>query len=164
LVVKPGREETVFLKMKILVTTVLTMELSVKTWKDEESQFKESRLLFTTRSQLSTKLDPDDLNVDELLKKEPIGRGSFGDVYKGEYSGREVAIKILKKPKKTSAMFFEKLFRNEVFTMEKLRHNAIVSFIGAVDFPGRFMIVTEFCKYGNLYKAMKGTLKNSTSP
>ena len=46
-------------------------------------------------------------------------------------------------------------FIEEVSMMEKLRHDNIVEFIGAVRFPGNFAIVTEFCPYGSLDKAMK---------
>lgn len=59
--------------------------------------------------------DPDEIT----LEKPPIGDGSFGTVYKGDWRGQQVAIKILKNQHPLEAEL--KDFENEVRTMEKLK-------------------------------------------
>ena len=51
--------------------------------------FNEVQISFTT--QLSTKLDPNELNEEEVL-----GEGSFGTIYRGIFRGQKVAIKKMK--------------------------------------------------------------------
>jgi len=148
-VMNPGKQETVTVKMKILCTTTLKMELSIKTWKDEGTEFKEAIIPFCTESALSSRLDPHELKIEER-----IGEGSFDVVHKGDYRGIPVAIKARKNNDFTSAIMKED-FISEVKMMESLRHPAIVVFVGAVHVTDKLMVVTELCQYGDLFSAMK---------
>ncbi|KAH1152122.1 hypothetical protein GYH30_045560 [Glycine max] len=56
-----------------------------------------------------------------------IGKGGFGEVYKGNLSdGRQIAVKRLSKSSKQGA----KEFKNEVLLIAKLQHRNLVTFIG----------------------------------
>jgi len=146
---KGGAEEKLVATLQILCTTKLEIEISVKTWKEGGKKYKDARLSFATESQLTTKLDPDELKRDDV-----IGEGAFGSVYSGRYRGQDVAIKVLKyQDCMTPDMLND--FKSEVDMMEKLRHNAILGFIGAVHLPGHLSIVTELCPYGSFLSAMK---------
>ena len=66
-VLEAGAEEVVEIKMKVLCTTALRMEFLIKTWKNEEFQYKEARLPFETESELSTSLDPAELKFGKKI-------------------------------------------------------------------------------------------------
>ena len=134
--------------LRILCTTKLEVEFGVRAWKDKAKRYKEARLCFATESQLTTRLDP-----EELKREDVIGDGAYGAVYSGTYRGMDVAIKVLKHQEYvTDEMKAE--FASEVDMMEKLRHSAILNFVGAVHIPGQLAIVTELCPFGSLFSAM----------
>ena len=147
--VAPGATERVAVTLTILCTTKLEVQFALKTWRDRARRYKDARLLFETESQLTTRLDPDELKRDDV-----IGDGAYGIVYSGRYRGMDVAIKVLKYQEYvTDQMKAE--FAAEVDMMEKLRHSAILNFVGAVHIPGQLQIVTELCPYGSFLSAMK---------
>ena len=89
-VLSAGNEEKVTLTLEILCTTKeLDLELSIKTWINEGPQFKEVILSFKRESKLWKKLDTNELTMGDM-----IGRGGFGLVFKGNYRGRTVEIKV----------------------------------------------------------------------
>ena len=149
-VIRAGKEETVAIRLTVLCTTRVKMELSIKTWQDvESSEFKEATRVFVLDSQPSTKLDP-----DELIRGEEIGRGGFCAVFQGIYRGNRVAIKdIINR----DFMSFDdiKQYEKEAAAMERYRHESIAHFVGAVHILGSQAFVSEFCRYGSLEDAMK---------
>ena len=70
--------------IKPLCTTSLedTIRLVTVNMKKGTEIFNEVHISFTT--QLSTKLDP-----NELIEEEVLGKGSFGTVYKGTFRGQK---------------------------------------------------------------------------
>ena len=79
-----------------------------------------------------------------------VGRGRFGEVWKGRWRGEEVAVKIFS-PKEESSWYREAEFYQTVL----LRHDHILGFIAA-DIRGtgpdiQLLIITEYHKYGSLY-------------
>jgi len=148
-VVPAGTKKKVRIEMTILCTTTLRMAFSVKTWKDQESQYKETILPFETESQLTSSLDP-----DELEKKTQIDEGYLCRVYKGRYRGMKVAIEVYERRADMSLRSFDRTFRDEIKILDGFRHPAIVNFIGAAHVANTFQIVTEFCQYGSLTNAM----------
>ncbi|KAJ8304367.1 hypothetical protein KUTeg_017950 [Tegillarca granosa] len=86
---------------------------------------------------------PKDLFVGEL-----IGKGEFGDVYKGRYKDHQVAIKQLKD--KNSAQTFLK----EASVMTSVRHPNLVQLIGVV-IADTIQLVTEFMGKGNLVEYLR---------
>ncbi|KAL5569551.1 hypothetical protein UlMin_026126 [Ulmus minor] len=94
-----------------------------------------------------------DIHSNKLLLKEKIGSGSFGTVYRADWHGSDVAVKILKEQDFHAKNFEE--FLKEVAIMKHLRHPNIVSFIGAITQPPNLAIVTEYLSNGCLYKLLQ---------
>ena len=150
-VVVPARGSVeVCARLTLLCTTKVRLALGVKVWKARAAECRALRLEFATESQLTTRLDPDEVQRDDDV----IGNGAYGIVYSGTYRGMDVAVKVLKNQDCLMPYMVED-FDREVAMMEKLRHIAIVSFIGAVHIPGHLQIVTELCPYGALLPAMQ---------
>ncbi|EMD35072.1 hypothetical protein CERSUDRAFT_116566 [Gelatoporia subvermispora B] len=77
-----------------------------------------------------------------------LGAGSFGNVYKGNYLGVDVAIKeVLPSSDYDVAKYFEREWR----LMKEARHPNVVLYLGLSRAPdGRIFIVSEFIECGNL--------------
>lgn len=79
-----------------------------------------------------------------------LGAGSFGNVYKGNYLGIDVAIKeVLPSNDYDVAKYFEREWR----LMKECRHPNVVLYLGlsrAPDPDGRIFIISEFIDGGNL--------------
>ncbi|XP_028786918.1 probable serine/threonine-protein kinase SIS8 isoform X2 [Neltuma alba] len=81
---------------------------------------------------------------------EDITLGSYGEVYRGEWHGTEVAVKRFL----DQDIYGESLeeFISEVRIMKRLRHPNVVLFMGAITKPPNLSIVTEFLPRGSLYR------------
>ncbi|KAJ4957448.1 hypothetical protein NE237_024559 [Protea cynaroides] len=80
---------------------------------------------------------------------ERIGLGSYGEVYRADWHGTEVAVKkFLDQDFSGDAL---EQFRCEVRIMLRLRHPNVVLFMGAVTRPPNLSILTEFLPRGSLY-------------
>ncbi|XP_022766314.1 probable serine/threonine-protein kinase SIS8 isoform X3 [Durio zibethinus] len=86
----------------------------------------------------------------EISLGERIGLGSYGEVYRGEWHGTEVAVKKFLDQDISGESLEE--FKSEVLIMKKLRHPNVVLFMGAVTRPPNLSIVTEFLHRGSLYR------------
>ncbi|OSX57946.1 hypothetical protein POSPLADRAFT_1076094 [Postia placenta MAD-698-R-SB12] len=77
-----------------------------------------------------------------------LGSGSFGNVYKGNYLGIDVAIKeVLPSNDYDVAKYFEREWR----LMKEARHPNVVLYLGLSQAPdGRIFIISEFIEGGNL--------------
>ncbi|RDX74280.1 Serine/threonine-protein kinase CTR1, partial [Mucuna pruriens] len=87
---------------------------------------------------------------DDLRIKERIGAGSFGTVYRAEWHGSDVAVKVL-----TVQDFHDdqlKEFLREVAIMKRVRHPNVVLFMGAVTKRPHLSIVTEYLPRGSLFR------------
>ncbi|PPD84267.1 hypothetical protein GOBAR_DD18777 [Gossypium barbadense] len=87
---------------------------------------------------------------EEITLGERIGLGSYGEVYRGEWHGTEVAVKKFLDQDISGEPLEE--YKSEVLLMEKLRHPNVVLFMGAVTRPPNLSIVTEFLHRGSLYR------------
>ncbi|XP_073270471.1 probable serine/threonine-protein kinase SIS8 isoform X2 [Primulina huaijiensis] len=81
---------------------------------------------------------------------EDITLGSYGEVYRGDWHGTEVAVKRFLDQDKIGESLEE--FKSEVLIMKRLRHPNVVLFMGAVTRPPNLSIVTEFLPRGSLYR------------
>ncbi|OIW17521.1 hypothetical protein TanjilG_22633 [Lupinus angustifolius] len=98
----------------------------------------------------------DDIDVSEceipwedLVIGERIGLGSYGEVFRADWNGTEVAVKKFLDQDFSGDALSE--FKREVRIMLRLRHPNIVHFIGAVTRPPNLSIITEFLPRGSLY-------------
>ncbi|XP_076134824.1 megakaryocyte-associated tyrosine-protein kinase isoform X3 [Alosa pseudoharengus] len=76
------------------------------------------------------------LDMDKLILGASIGEGEFGEVYKGEYMGQQVAVKNIKCDVTAQA------FLSETAVMTKLQHKNLVRLLGVILQNGLY-IVTE---------------------
>eukprot|EP00039_Didymoeca_costata_P009576 m.126930 g.126930 ORF g.126930 m.126930 type:complete len:1008 (-) comp14532_c0_seq1:96-3119(-) len=91
------------------------------------------------------------INYESIrLSNEPIGEGSYGIVYKGDWHG-PVAVKLFKMDNPTDKEI--QAFKNEVSALRRTRHRNILLFIGAcVDRTQPLAIVTQWWDGTNLYE------------
>ncbi|XP_054821533.1 probable serine/threonine-protein kinase SIS8 isoform X2 [Prosopis cineraria] len=87
---------------------------------------------------------------EDITLGERIGLGSYGEVYRGEWHGTEVAVKRFLDQDISGESLEE--FISEVRIMKRLRHPNVVLFMGAVTKPPNLSIVTEFLARGSLYR------------
>ncbi|KAI3910430.1 hypothetical protein MKX01_034824 [Papaver californicum] len=87
---------------------------------------------------------------EEITSGERIGLGSYGEVYRGDWHGTEVAVKKFLDQDISGDALEE--FRSEVRIMKRLRHPNVVLFMGAVTRAPNLSIVTEFLPRGSLYR------------
>ncbi|GLT45494.1 hypothetical protein SLA2020_193230 [Shorea laevis] len=93
-----------------------------------------------------------EIQWEEITLGERIGLGSYGEVYRGEWHGTEVAVKRFLDQHISGESLEE--FRSEVQIMKKLRHPNVVLFMGAVTRAPNLSIVTEFLPRGSLYRLL----------
>lgn len=91
-----------------------------------------------------------DIPWEEITMGERIGLGSYGEVYRGEWHGTEVAVKRFLLQDISGESLEE--FKSEVQIMRRLRHPNVVLFMGAITRPPNLSIVTEFLPRGSLYR------------
>ncbi|KAK8949608.1 Serine/threonine-protein kinase EDR1 [Platanthera zijinensis] len=89
---------------------------------------------------------------EDLVIGERIGLGSYGEVYRADWNGTEVAVKKFLDQDFYGDALDE--FRSEVRIMRRLRHPNVVLFMGAVTRPPNLSIVSEFLPRGSLYKIL----------
>jgi len=95
-----------------------------------------------------------DILLSELMTKDRVGGGAFGDVYYGEWRGVTVAIKKIKGELSDSALAD---FRSEVKVMQNLKpHPHIIQLLGAhTTDPKKLCLVTEYFPNGSLDAYLK---------
>ena len=110
------------------------------------------------------------LNFQDITIERPIGEGSWGRVYKGNWNQTEVAVKILldtstgnEANATQSALMAPNnpimaRLEQEANIMTNLHHPNIVQFLGVTVFPAA--LVTEFCGRGSLTSVLQGANGN----
>lgn len=93
-----------------------------------------------------------DIRWEDLQIGERIGIGSYGEVYRAEWNGTEVAVKKFLDQDFSGEALAQ--FKCEVEIMLRLRHPNVVLFMGAVTRPPHFSILTEFLPRGSLYRLL----------
>ncbi|XP_022750095.1 serine/threonine-protein kinase EDR1-like [Durio zibethinus] len=89
---------------------------------------------------------------EDLQIGERIGIGSYGEVYRADWNGTEVAVKKFLDQDFSGDALVQ--FKCEVEIMLRLRHPNVVLFMGAVTRSPHFSILTEFLLRGSLYKLL----------
>ncbi|KAL7717342.1 Serine-threonine protein kinase [Entamoeba marina] len=143
---KPDTGVPVHFSLTMLCTTSVKDEIGVVAMSMDEDLKETAKISLVIESDLSTKLDHTEIQLDLPA----IGEGAFGMVFKGTYRGQKVAVKKMKARNLTEEQ--EKEFKHEVNMLTQYRHQTIVNLIGAVYTEGEISIVTEFADFGSLSK------------
>jgi serine/threonine protein kinase len=92
-----------------------------------------------------------------LRRRNFIGRGAFGEVYKGDLDGQSVAVK---KPVDDSDGVHNDQFANEVIIQSRVIHKNIVRLIGCCLEVDKPMLVYEFLSKGSLDDVLHGSRRD----
>lgn len=98
-----------------------------------------------------------ELDLPQLTQTDLLGRGNYGEVYRGKYGQRDVAIKCMKTDNKNRVSNVDK-FLDEAKIMRDLSHKNIVRLYGVCTNEGPILIVTEFMANGCLLNYLRDGL------
>jgi len=148
--VAPGETKSVTFTLKLNCTVDIQLSIPACIW---EKGSKESVICFLETEifgELSLFLNP-----EEIIRGKEVGHGSFGDVFQGFYRGTMVAVKNIKFLPEYSREEIISSFEKEVDVLSKLRHPAIVLFVGSSRTDDCLSILTEFSTYGSLQSVIQ---------
>jgi serine/threonine protein kinase len=94
------------------------------------------------------------INISDIKLKQRIGNGGQAEVIKGEYNGKTVAIKIIKK-------FEPNCFEREIAILSNIHHRNIPKFYGLVTTDTILAIVMEYINGGTLAQLELNKLHDS---
>lgn len=117
-------------------------ELALKRQLEEEKR----KIAEETAKRLNTSHFEIDLKEVEIVSS--LGKGAFGEVFKGRLHGKDVAVKKLFNQKVDDDALID--FKQEITIMSNLHHPNILLFMGACTKPGSFAIITELMPRGSL--------------
>ena len=92
------------------------------------------------------------VDLNEIQFGERIGRGTFGEVYKGMWRGAVVAVKKLNTAQMNEEFIRE--YEKEVYLMRTLRAPNVLQFLGSTFNPPDICIVMEYMSRGSLYEIL----------
>jgi len=145
-------------KVKAIITVFCTCTLNAKALISCEAIGKkkddDGMLSLAVPLTIETKLSPK-IDFDEIKFVEEIGSGSFGTVSRGEWRGQDVAVKVVKGDRMKSDDF-----RKECSTLQELRCQYIINFVGFSILPDKCALLTEFMELGSLSKYIHDVLSN----
>ncbi|PRW56562.1 serine threonine- kinase CTR1-like isoform X1 [Chlorella sorokiniana] len=93
--------------------------------------------------------------ADEIQLHEQLGSGAFGVVYRGQWRGLPVAVKVLQTACGAASRELES-FRQEARVLAQLQHPNIVCFLAACTVPPNICIVEELAEGGSLHTLLHG--------
>ena len=133
------------LAIKPLCTCTINDAIKLLSLNLKTKQTTVSDIFVKAETQMSTKIDPDELTDDKKL-----GEGSFGIVYLGTFRGNKVAIKKMKQSYQDGEDDKRDEMIKEMEMLDKFRYEYIIHFYGAVILPGKECMVTEFAQFGSI--------------
>ncbi|XP_049852546.1 stress-activated protein kinase alpha-like [Schistocerca gregaria] len=115
-----------------------------------ESSLSSSENIEQVRTELGLAEGDWEIDGNDLEFTKKLGSGTSGQVYRGLFKGKEVAIKVL-----TAVEVSEQLdeFRKELTILTKLHSPFMVTFYGASIEPNLTMVF-EYCPRGSLYHVL----------
>ncbi|CAN6457160.1 unnamed protein product [Victoria cruziana] len=121
----------------------------------EMAQSNKQDTVKSYNGKLSPEFSDWEIPWEDLQIGERIGLGSYGEVYRADWNGTEVAVKkFLDQDLSGDAI---QQFKCEVEIMLRLRHPNVVLFMGAVTRPPNLSILTEFLPRGSLFRLLHRT-------
>ncbi len=107
------------------------------------------------KAPVSTPIATKDFIIDykDLTLGQKIGRGGFGDVFKGTWTGQDVAVKKLHMADMSAKCTQE--FERETKVWSKLHHPNIIALLGICISPNPYCMVMKYKPSGSLYKLLQ---------
>jgi len=91
------------------------------------------------------------IEYDEIKKERPIGKGGMGDIYLGEWQGKQIALKKIKLNHiKNNVLSYK--FINEINIIASMRHPNILLFMGVTIDNNTYYMITEYLPSGSLHE------------
>lgn len=125
------------------------LEQKLKRERDQLAQLHTASAGGATSTGLA-EIDPKSVKLTQS-----IGKGAYGEVFRGALHGKDVAVKKLFLGDNVEEELL-KDFRREVEVMVTLRHPNIVLLMGACTQPGNMMIIMEYMAYGSVADLLYG--------
>jgi serine/threonine protein kinase len=94
-----------------------------------------------------------EIDYAQIILKQKVATGAFGDIFRGRLWGTDAAIKTLKISASSDDSLLADL-KQEVKILSQLRHPNVVLYIGACTKGSNICIVTEWCARGSLYDVL----------
>lgn len=101
-----------------------------------------------------------EIKMSEVEIGPRIGKGNFGEVFKGLWRGVPIAVK--KIPAHNISEQFWKEFHKELNLMKSLRHPNVLQFLGSCSVPPDVCILVEFMPKGSLYSVLHNPAEKLT--
>ena len=103
------------------------------------------------------------IDYDEIKKERPINKGGMGELYLGEWQGKQIALK------KTKLNFIKNNFVSNKFIKEiniiaSMRHPNILLFMGVTIDNNTYYMITEYLPSGSLHEYLHLSKKNKNNP
>ncbi|KAF9642512.1 kinase-like protein [Thelephora ganbajun] len=89
------------------------------------------------------------------LLRPPSYTGGFAEVWKGEYNGREVAIKTLRVYPRDDVEHFRRRFCRVAVTWRSLRHPNVSPLLGVTMTGNQFITVSDWMENGSIHEFLK---------
>lgn len=102
------------------------------------------------RQAIAPRMSAELIPLDQVQLDKPIGKGAFGEVYRGEYGGDPVAVKMLG----SETVQSQQKFMAEIHILAQLRHPRIVNLYGYCKQGESFMLVMALVERGSLYNLL----------
>ena len=95
--------------------------------------------------------------LDEYTLTRPVGRGSYGTVYRAEAraDGSTVAVKLVPLEEDSEVQDLTSQVQREVETLRKCDSPFVLRYIGSYVFERRLWLVTEFCEGGSVLEVLR---------
>ena len=127
---------------------------------DEQEKEKENKELYMKnvkkgKSEFYSSLNNNSLKFfieyDEIKKERPIGKGGMGELYLGEWQGKQIALKKIKLNHIKNNLLSYK-FINEINIIASMRHPNILLFMGVTIDNNTYYMITEYLPSGSLHE------------
>ncbi|XP_054163326.1 testis-specific serine/threonine-protein kinase 2-like [Oppia nitens] len=97
------------------------------------------------------------------IEKYSLNSGAYADVYKGQYNGQDVAIKVID-TRKVSEDYRSKFLPRELYVMRKLKHRFIPRMDEILLIGNRIFVVMELAEGGDLLDMINANRRPLTEP
>ncbi|KAG5335134.1 hypothetical protein C0989_002325 [Termitomyces sp. Mn162] len=124
---------------------------------DLDAQLRRSLIIATRRLSERSKLYPVCYTLKDItqIDTDPVAAGGFGDIYKAEFEGQTVCLKVIHLYQNTEKEFLLKRFSKEVILWSQLSHPNILPMYGLYRFRNGLCFVAPWMDNGEISVYLK---------